>query len=192
MSRQLLGVLILLLLVGGGSGQAAPVELPGGWTGEVTVDAIRLPTVRFLQVRLVHEGRGWTIVEQRDVPTYVTTPMILDWAKARVAWYDQMYVAYLDLRDNRIGQTLTQGDWQVTIMGVDATLKPPAIAVELRLTYTPLVISALGAYTITDPSDYTWEAFLGWAKEWATACAAKYLAAMAPVAQAELDKAVTK
>ena len=189
--RHLLAIMVLVLLAGGVC-SAAPVPLGNGWTGEVTVDAVRLPTVRFLQVRLVHAERGWSIVEQRDVPTYITAPMIVAWAKERVAWYDEMYAAYVDLRDNRIGQTITQGPWQLTIMGVDATLKPPLITVKLKLTNTALDISALGTYAITEPSDYNWADFLGWATAWALECVARYEAAMAPIAQAELDKAVTE
>ena len=181
-----------VLLVAAGVCSAAPVDLGNGWTGEVTVDAVRLPTVRFLQIRLVHAERGWAIVEQRDVPTYITNPMVLDWARTRTAWYDDMYAAYVDLRDNRIGQTITQGPWQLTIMGVDATLKPPLITVRLKLTNTALDISALGTYAITEPSEYNWADFLGWATAWALECVARYEAAMAPIAQSELDKAVTE
>jgi len=184
-----LAVLILLLTC---TTAFASTPLASGWQGDVTADVQRLPTVRFLQVKLVNAARGWTVIESADVPNSTTPAQIIAWANAKVAWYEQMYAAYSDLKNTRVGTTLTQGSWQVTILAADATLSPPVITAKLRLTYTPLGISTLGTYTIADPTQYTWAAFQTWVQAWAASCAARYTAAMAPVAQAELDKAVSQ
>jgi uncharacterized membrane protein len=185
-------VLTICLLLALALACAASTPLNSGWVGDVTADVQRLPAVRFLQVRLVNAARGWTVVESADIPNSTTPAQILAWANARVAWYEQMYAAWQDLKNVRVGTTLTQGSWQVTILAADATLSPPIIAAKLRLTYTPLGISALGTYVITDPTQYTWAAFQTWVQVWAASCAARHTAAMAPVAQVELDRAVSQ
>jgi len=190
MSKMSRALAVLILLLALALPAAASTPLANGWVGDVTIDVQRLPNVRFLQVRLVQAARGWTVIESADVPNATTGAQIIAWANAKVAWYDKMYAAWQDLKNVRVGQTLTQGSWQVTILAAEATLSPPVITAKLRLTYTPLGISALGSYVISDPSQYTWVAFQAWVKDWAASCAARYTAAMTPVAQAELDKVV--